>query len=854
MLIAGMLMLLALAVGGAALGYIFLWDDEVKVVKKDDEQNPPEKDPDPVVPKVDPKPPEVRDLAILPVKFEGDRKTIPLPGKVTDIFAGGDGRFLFCHCPEQKTLLVYDASEAAIVKEIPTNGKNSRMAAGASKLLIADNASRTFQRFDLLRMEKDKDGAYLFEGTVEDVCMGSGSDGPALVLATGPADTWPAHFVDLETLGKADVGWSIFPPADLPKGVRFSAAANGTRFVAVPPGDEAKGLVIVSRDGKALRAHLLAPDKEFGYAALSADGMNIFSRFGVLGAGGTSDRASPPDSIGFTVPSVSGSLFVSVVRTKSPAGELGVKVAVSTRLGSPSPSIPRTEIPQPYAPGDAIPPNRHVFLIPESESIVLLPSGAEQKLEIVKLNVMKDSRVGTVQITSTPPDMFYPGKPFRYKVRSVASNHKREYKVTGPGDVKVDADGVVTWNPPSGEDRESWAIQVTVIASGAAVTQSISVSNAGLPAPKAVAVKPKDPKDPIPKPKDPKVDPKVPVVVGGPKLVTDAGGKLPITPPTMKDAHLEVELPGPIGDVCAAGGGRYLIFLCPTARKLAIFDVNTLKVEKTITVNSDDVLFAASMEKLIVVYPSEKVVIRYSLATFKLETDIALESIQKPNVAAMGSATSGPLILGGIPAQNNASKMTLTFLDLDTMKEVLIEKAEGEFRVGFGGASHLRVSADGRTLGARRAQLQPSGLQVARLSGNSIAGSYLGESVGHVTPGPDGQTIFTEKGMYNTKGEPIGRRETAVPALHGNQFLTVAPAGKGGADAKIISIWEPGKDTPLASFDNLPGFDGKMDPFERANPNLGIDRKLMLVPDAKILIVIPPAANKLHVYKVDGKK
>ena len=217
----------------------------------------------------------------------------------------------------------------------------------------------------------------------------------------------------------------------------------------------------------------------------------------------------------------------------------------------------------------------------------------------------------------------------------------------------------------------------------------------------------------------------------------------------------------------------------------------------------------------------------------------------------MGSATDGPLILGGVPAQGNASRMSLMFIDADTLADVPIEKADGEFKVTFGAAAHLRVSADGRTLAAWYDQLQPSGIQIARLDGNTIAGSYRPESVGHVTPGPDGQTLFTEKGMFSVKAEPVARRENAIPAVHGSWFVTLADAGGG---AKKVDLWEAGKEAPIASFNNLPGLDGKRDPFERDNLNLAVDKRLLLVPDARILVVLPPAADKLHVYKVEAGK
>ena len=45
------------------------------------------------------------------------------------------------------------------------------------------------------------------------------------------------------------------------------------------------------------------------------------------------------------------------------------------------------------------------------------------------------------------------------------------------------------------------------------------------------------------------------------------------------------------------------------------------------------------MEKLLVVYPDEKVVIKFSLATFKPEGDVTLDFRQKATSAGMGSAT-----------------------------------------------------------------------------------------------------------------------------------------------------------------------------------------------------------------------
>ena len=210
---------------------------------------------------------------------------------------------------------------------------------------------------------------------------------------------------------------------------------------------------------------------------------------------------------------------------------------------------------------------------------------------------------------------------------------------------------------------------------------------------KGKETKPKDnqPVDAKGKETKPKDD-KQPTVASKPKLVQPVAGRLPITPAEMATPHVEVELPCQAREACVGGGGRYLIFHCPAKRKLVVFDTSTLKVVKTMTLGADEALIAAGMSKILVVYPTEKQVVRYDLATFAPDLDAPLLTAQKPTDVAMGSATVGPLVVGGIPSQGNASKMSLMFLDVETLNEVPIDRAEGEFKVTFGAAAHLRIS------------------------------------------------------------------------------------------------------------------------------------------------------------------
>src|SRR5262249_28188761 len=152
--------------------------------KQPDANVPDHKGPDAKIP--DQKFVDSTGLPIQPVKFDGDRKTIPLPGKVADIRAGGNGRYLFLHCPDNKVLLVYDSSDATLVRELPTAGKDAAFAAGAGKLIVADNTNRTLQRYDLMTLEKDKESPFPIDGRIDEISLGAGSHGPALVVTSPP--------------------------------------------------------------------------------------------------------------------------------------------------------------------------------------------------------------------------------------------------------------------------------------------------------------------------------------------------------------------------------------------------------------------------------------------------------------------------------------------------------------------------------------------------------------------------------------------------------------------------------------------------------------------------------------------
>src|SRR5262249_44728636 len=122
-------------------------------------------------------------------------------------------------------------------------------------------------------------------------------------------------------------------------------------------------------------------------------------------------------------------------------------------------------------------------------------------------------------------------------------------------------------------------------------------------------------------------------------------GPAPAPPPAaIQAAPLQgdkttLALPGNVRDTCVGGDGRYLILHLPQQRQLAIFDVNEAKVVKSLPLAEDRLLFAAGLDKLLVVFPDKNLVQRWSLNTFERDVTAPLAVQGKVFTAAMGSAS-----------------------------------------------------------------------------------------------------------------------------------------------------------------------------------------------------------------------
>ena len=261
------------------------------------------------------------------------------------------------------------------------------------------------------------------------------------------------------------------------------------------------------------------------------------------------------------------------------------------------------------------------------------------------------------------------------------------------------------------------------------------------------------------------------------------------------------KLPGTVADVVAGGGGCYLLLVLKDVKKLAVFDVKAAAVIKYLPLASEEVLVAAGSEKLVLVYPDQRLVQRWRLETLEKELTKPLPFDGVVKAIAMGSNSAGPILVHWAVGYGALDRSPVSFFDVTTLSLVKGLKAENEAgRSGEAGSddrvvamhyssfrdlAHWRASADGRVFGAWCTSHSPSGLFVLALEGKTVRMSYEHDSEGHVVPGPDGRTIYTGGGgLFTDQLKSIQRsradRRPLLPSADPNYYISIGITSPGG--------------------------------------------------------------------------
>ncbi len=323
-----------------------------------------------------------------------------------------------------------------------------------------------------------------------------------------------------------------------------------------------------------------------------------------------------------------------------------------------------------------------------------------------------------------------------------------------------------------------------------------------------------------------------------------------IKPPSLSGDTVTVPLPGRVETVAVGGGGRYLILYLRTARRLAVFDANEAKVVREIPMPEFQVFLAAGMDKLMVVLPQSRQLVRYSLSTFQQEATVPLPIKDRCTGIALGSASNGPLLIDSAAVRGIGE---MCFFDIVAMRKVGITTrtaAPG----GIGPRARLHAAADGSVFTAANQSYVVKG---------SALDAYQVPGAADLLPGPDGRTLYASGQIFTAEGKAFGPNVSGhghavwyVPALHGPHFVSLneereSPlAGRpGGRQFLSLGVHLAGDRRPLVTLPKLDALEGLVNWLSGIPQPL--DQHVFLIPDAQLLAVLPQAKDRLILKRFD---
>jgi hypothetical protein len=186
----------------------------------------------------------------------------------------------------------------------------------------------------------------------------------------------------------------------------------------------------------------------------------------------------------------------------------------------------------------------------------------------------------------------------------------------------------------------------------------------------------------------------------------------------------------------------------------------------------------------------------------------------------------------------------------------------------------VRASANGKVFGMWCLSNSPSGVGVFVASDAGVQSYYGHWSAGYVVPSPDGKLLFTRFGkcvpqvslmnMQELRGDPV------LPACNGDCYLSLPPIARLGQGPAGSLPSKPGTPQPSQSstgkagaltvralsndklIATLPDLDLQVPGEEGIKHDLPFDKRVHLIPEARLIITVPASNDRLVLYEFGG--
>jgi hypothetical protein len=330
----------------------------------------------------------------------------------------------------------------------------------------------------------------------------------------------------------------------------------------------------------------------------------------------------------------------------------------------------------------------------------------------------------------------------------------------------------------------------------------------------------------------------------------------PTLPPSQVKVKTTVPLPARPSRVTVGGGGRYLWLHFPKLEKLGLGQLDVVTGKFTGNIGStNDTEIAAGLTRLLMWSPNLSTLGRCNVATGAPERTFNLKLNGKVTAFCMGSASQGPLLV----ATENEFKL----IDIETGEALpLPNDQQGQPLSRFSNC-HFWADGTGRVFGRAGRLGMPNGVASLLLEPDRAVQHYQHQGTFYNVPSPDGRYLSagghgvltidlkTVPGAVYSNLESANARDLYLPAHHGPYYFHLhagTDPGPGQGGTRGIRIYKLGNPQPIKT---VPDAETPTLAEIQAQQELRIEDTVHLIPEAKLLVVLPREGDRLLLHPVD---
>lgn len=407
----------------------------------------------------------------LVARHAGEVKSIPIPGKASDVVLAGAGTQMLVVMAASKRLMVLDLVRGEVRKFLPLGSHDVLVAGTRSHIIVLDRSNDVLERWSLKKLTKERVVKPPFQGIAKSLITGNVTEGPVIALwAQGSDALSRCQFmsIDVATLqgnrleakgGRLHVSFR--------DATHLRMSADGSVFGMWATSHSPQGLNSVRVQGNQLIG--LNKHTSVGHVVPGPSGMHLFTGLGgvftnELNAKSANSRSNIP-----CVPTSHSNFYVTVPAEPGAQRNMGRNPfkGIRSSLNVVSSQSVLTDLPdlglgsddsnRSWTTSDFSLDKRVHFhvqagllaTVPFTNDKVLL-----QKVDLEE--TLRKSGTDYFFIMSVPERTFVAGQRYEYQCSVLARRDGVRFELaSGPEGMEVSRDGKLTWDVPSGFTEDS---------------------------------------------------------------------------------------------------------------------------------------------------------------------------------------------------------------------------------------------------------------------------------------------------------------------------------------------------------------------------------------------------------------